>query len=67
MKYKPTTAANRAEWDRLNEQQAALYRAGRVDSPEYVAIVRQMDPLTPPGFGGRPRNEASIDSLKRGR
>jgi len=65
MAYRPTTTANRAEWDRLNEQQAALYRAGRVDSPEYRAIVDRMEPLTPPGFGGRPRVDSSIASLKR--
>ena len=46
--YDPST---RPEWDRLNEMQAALYRTGKVNTPEYYAIVQRMRPITPPGYG----------------
>ncbi len=62
--YDPST---RPAWDRMNAEQAKLYLGNnRVMDARQQAIVDRMDPLTPPGFGGRPRND-SIDSLQRGR
>lgn len=40
----------RALYDALNDQQAALYRAGKENTPEYKALLDRMRPLTPSSY-----------------
>ena len=48
------SSSDRALWDQLNAQQAALWLAnGRRVDAQQQAIIDRMAPLTPAGFGGR--------------
>lgn len=59
-------ADSRALWDRLNEQQAALWRAGKDQTAEYLALVERMQALTPAGFGEIPTGSGAVPASRRG-